>query len=289
MFSQCFIAPLFEESVVERKVNAIESENERDRQDDIWRYQYVMQELSNHAHPIWKYCGGSKETLWDRPRANGVDARARMIEFFNKFYSANLMNLCIVAPYELDMLQDWIVELFSDVKNLNTPNPCDAFRLIPVQLPEHQCSMIYQETIEDVRTLVITWLTPSFAKDYKSKPMTLIRRLLEEKSKGSIRSLLKSKGCGGDIRFKHNDDGEYGLSFLSVSLTEKGIDHIEDVVSIVYDYLRLMRSTGISKWMYEEEKTIRATAFRFRDRGSMEDLGRTSGRAVGRKWGTHRC
>lgn len=94
-FSQFFIAPLFTESATEREINAVNSEHEKNLGIDIWRIGQVKKSLANSSHPYSKFGTGNKTTLNDIPKATNVNVRDELIQFHQKWYSANIMSLAV--------------------------------------------------------------------------------------------------------------------------------------------------------------------------------------------------
>lgn len=267
-FAQFFTAPLFTESATERELNAVHSEHQKNLQSDTRRIYQLKKSLCNCDHPYYKFSTGSKETLSDIPKETGVDTRAALLEFHRKYYSANLMALCVVGPYDLDVLQEWIVELFSSIPNHNVPHPSEQYRTIVPLLPEH-LGLIYQmETIKDIRLLELSWLTPSYVTYYRSKPARYVAGLLGDEGEGSILSLLKVKGWADSLSAGIIDQMTFGLFQVNMTLTKEGVHHIEDIVAIVYDYIRMSKEHGIQEWLFKEESTLAATSFRFMEVGS---------------------
>lgn len=43
----------------------------------------------------WDLCLGNMDTLFERPKAKGVDTRRELIKFYDEHYSANLMHLVV--------------------------------------------------------------------------------------------------------------------------------------------------------------------------------------------------
>lgn len=99
-FSQFFIAPVFDPSCTEREANAVDSENSKNLQNDMWRMYQLDKTTSSREHVYWRFGTGNKKTLWDEPNAKGVDVRAKLIEWQKGNYSANLMKLCVLSNGE---------------------------------------------------------------------------------------------------------------------------------------------------------------------------------------------
>eukprot|EP00177_Eucheuma_denticulatum_P003195 GFKZ01005765.1.p1 GENE.GFKZ01005765.1~~GFKZ01005765.1.p1 ORF type:complete len:989 (+),score=151.19 GFKZ01005765.1:159-3125(+) len=267
-FAQFFTAPLFTESATERELNAVHSEHQKNLQNDSRRMYELRKVVCNKSHPFHKFGTGSRETLWDMPKAHSLDTRAALLDFHRKFYSANIMSLCVIGPYDLDILLQWVAELFSSIPNYNTPLPYEQYSDIQPLLPDHLGLMYHFETITDIRLLKIHWLTPSYARDSKTKPPYVVANLLGDEGDGSILSLLKIKGWADSLTTSSIPQMTFGDFLVSITLTKEGVDHINDVVAVVYDYIRMLRKEGIKEWLFKEEAKVGETAFRFRERES---------------------
>lgn len=265
-FAQFFIAPAFTESATDRELNAVHSEFEKNLQNDSWRSTQVIKSCANPAHPYSYFNIGSRETLHDTPRRNGIDIRKALLAFHARYYSANLMKLAIVAPYDLDTLQSWVVDLFSEVENRDVDHPWRAYQHIPPLLPDQIPRQFDLLTIKDIRQLEITWLTPSVLEDYRSKPTSLLCRLLGDEGHGSILSVLKARDWGDQVFAGMQTYRTFGMMYVSVTLTKTGVSHVDDIIQLIYEYIRLLRKTGVPEWFFKEQRTVAENAFRFRER-----------------------
>lgn len=271
-FSQFFTAPLFTEAATERELNAVHSEHQKNLQNDMRRIYQLKKVFANSEHPYCKFGTGSKETLWDTPREAGIDTRAALLDFHKKFYSANIMALCIIGPYDLDQLQVWVAELFSEIANHDVPQPSEIYKEIQPLLPEHRGLMYHVETIKDIRHLELSWIAPSYMPHYKCKPGRLVAELIGDEGKGSIISLLKEKGWADSLGAGMMDQQTFSVVQVTTTLTKQGADRINDIVGIIYEYIRMLKNGGIPSWLFEEEAAIAENLFHFRERGSAFNL-----------------
>lgn len=99
---------------------------------------------------------------------------------------------------------------------------------------------------------------------YKSKPASLLSHLFGHEGKGSILSLLKSKGWGLEL-MAGTLTNERGFSCFGVEIDvpPAALEHTEEIVSIVYQYVRMLIEAGPQAWMFEEVQAISNAAFRF--------------------------
>lgn len=83
-FSQFFISPLFKETCVEREIQAVDSEHQKNLQADNWRFHQTVRSLAKPEHPYHKFGTGSLDTLWTQSKAKGLDIRAELLKFYDK-------------------------------------------------------------------------------------------------------------------------------------------------------------------------------------------------------------
>lgn len=265
-FSQFFTAPLFTDSATDRELNAVDSEHQKNLQSDANRLNQLKKSCSNPEHPISKFSTGSKTTLFDIPRSSNVDTRAQLLKFYRRYYSSNLMNLCISAPYPLDLLQGWVVELFSDIPNYNCELPCEQYRSIKPLLPEHTGLIYHFKTICDFRLLEISWNLPTYIHDYFSRPAFIVAEVLADEGKGSLLSFLREKGWCEGLHVCPSDTMTFGMMQMHVELTENGINFVDEIISIIFQYIRLVRKNGIPERIFKEEVALADLNFRFKER-----------------------
>ncbi|CAG9861187.1 unnamed protein product [Phyllotreta striolata] len=265
-FSQFFIAPLFTESATEREINAVNSEHEKNIPSDLWRLDQLDKHLANPNHPYNTFGTGNKQTLLNIPKEKGIDVRKQLLEFHNKWYSSNIMSLAVLGKESLDELEDMVVELFSNVENKNVEAPVwlehpfseDQFR-----------TKVYVSPVKDVRNLNIVFPSEDIVEFYKSGPTHYISHLMGHEGPGSILSVLKARGWSNSLVAGHRPSPR-GIGFFAVAvdLTEEGMDHVDEIVELVFQYLNMLKKEGPQKWVQDENKNIGQMIFRFKDKES---------------------
>ena len=80
----------------------------------------VLQEVINPEHPYSQFSVGTLDTLADRPDSA---VRDELIQFYNKYYSANIMRLVVLGSQSLDELEALTRPLFSQVPNRSYRTP----------------------------------------------------------------------------------------------------------------------------------------------------------------------
>jgi len=131
-FAQFFISPLFDESMLERELRAVNSEYLNGRTSDNWRNYQMLKHLSNHNHPFSKFGCGNYNTLTDGgdPElkgeggeggesvefGGGSSPRDDLVKFWTDKYHAGNIRLCVVGRASLDELQKTVEQTFGDVR-----------------------------------------------------------------------------------------------------------------------------------------------------------------------------
>jgi insulysin len=266
-FSQFFTAPLFTEGATSRELNAVDSEHEKNLQNDYLRLYQLQKSTANALHPFHKFGTGSKQTLWDDARAKNIDTRGELLKFYDRFYSANLMNLCVTGPYSLDVMQDWVVELFSNVADKNRSHPATEYAEHPPMTANEMGRMAHVVSIKDIRLLEMSWVIPPTKKQYRTKPGEYISHLLGHEGQGSLLSLLKREGWADSLSAGPAHSSEnFAIFEVNVELTAEGVNHIDKILELTYGYLHMIRDKGIEKWIYEEAAALAEMRFKFSER-----------------------
>ena len=220
-FAQFFIEPLFLADALDRELQAVDSENKKNLQSDQRRLNQLKQSLSNPKHPFCRFSTGNLETLKTGPEARGINVRDKFIEFYEKHYSANLMKLCVLGREPLDVLQTWVVEHFSAVKNKNLEHNrwVDEVPFTKEQLG----SQVFAKPVMDLRELILSFPFMEQEHLYDSQPSRYISHLIGHEGPGSVMAYIKSKGWanGLDARAWPVGSGTPDVFECRITLTEE--------------------------------------------------------------------
>ncbi|KAI7866288.1 Metalloenzyme, LuxS/M16 peptidase-like protein [Spinellus fusiger] len=263
-FAQFFISPLFSDSCTERELKAVDSEHKKNIQQDSWRIFQLEKSLSNPDHPYCHFGTGNMETLFESPRRKGQDIRSELLKFHDTYYSANIMKLCILGRESLDVLTEWAVEKFKGVKNKSIQVP--SFPSYPLTQNELM-KQIFVKPVKDVRSLEMTFPFPDQRPLYTVQPGCYLSHLLGHEGTGSILSLLKKHGWANYIQ-TGSIHGGIGFEFMriNIDLTEDGLLHYQDVIIAVFNYIKLLKESGVQKSIFDEVQSLASLAFRFKEK-----------------------
>jgi len=259
-FSQFFIAPRFDEQYVGREKNAVEAEYQMGLKSDSRRGLDVLQEVMNDDHPFSQFSVGSLKTLEDRP---GSSVRDDLLQFYDQFYSANLMRLVVLGSESLDELEALVTPMFNQV-----PNKDYSHELIeqPLFAPGSLPMLVEVEPQATLRQLQISFPVADYRDVYKVKPVSYVSNLIGHEGEGSLLSQLKGEGLAEGLSAGAGLSWRGGsLLSVNVSLTEKGVEQYQRVLQLIFSYTDMLRQKGPQDWIYSESSQLAELRFRFQE------------------------
>ncbi|CAL9778048.1 unnamed protein product [Musa acuminata subsp. burmannicoides] len=270
-FSQFFISPLVKAEAMEREVMAVDSEFNQVLQSDSCRLLQLHCHTSSVGHPFNRFYWGNKKSLVDAME-NGINLREEILKMYAENYHGGIMKLVVIGGEPLDVLQEWVVELFSNIKA--GPPLRMSYKS---NLPIWKVGKLYRlEAVKDVHILELTWTLPCLHKEYLKKPEDYLAHLLGHEGRGSLLYFLKSKGLASSLSAGVGDEGMRRSSIayifvISIYLTDSGLEKFYEVIGFVYQYLKLLRQSTPQEWVFKELQDIGNMEFRFAEEQPQDD------------------
>lgn len=275
-FAQFFIAPLFNKEYVAREIHAVDSEYRAKLKADARRSLDVFQQLINPEHPFATLSVGNVTTLTggispDRAAiaeehldASYEELREELLSFYQRYYSANQMNLVVLGQEDIATLEKWVRARFSDVKNHKTP---DIEISTPLFAKDGLPRIVNVQPEKNTRSLGITFPLPDLADYYRSKPAEFVGNLIGHEGQGSLLSFLKAKGWAESLSAGQGLSYAGGSSFnISITLTEQGLLYRDAIIDALFQSIARIRAEGMQRWIHDEQAQIASTAFRFKEK-----------------------
>ena len=264
-FAQFFISPKFNESSVEREINAINSEFSKNKNQDLWRIHHLLKSQLNPKSPFSQFSTGNNKTL------SHPDIRERLIKMYNKLYSSEIMTLCIYTNIKLDeqiILVEKLFNLIPKRQNFEMPK----YDLIK-PYDEKTLSNFYKIIpINNEDKILFKWYFP-FCDNYKAKPFNFFSCLFGHEGPNTITAYLKRKNLITYLASSHEDNANIFSTFqLKILLTKKGFDNYKEVIYTVLKYISVIKSKKICERYFNEEKNMSQIKFDFRNKTKPEDF-----------------
>jgi len=260
-FAQFFIAPLFTEEYVDRERNAVHSEYESKRLDDGRRIYVAKKEAMNPEHNWTQFSVGNLDTL-ENTQDNPI--RPDLIDFYNRYYSANLMTLVVSAPLPLAELETLVTQHFSDIKNRSAKPFTDGVLLFT---DSELSKEIRIKTLKESRQLTLTFPVPPREAHWREKPLYFIANQIGYEGKGSLLSYLKAEDLADSVgAWIGMDQPEQSTFDIHIDLTPKGLEQKERVIEAVFSKIALIKQAGVKQSLFDEQSRLAMNEFRFQQR-----------------------
>ena len=102
----------------------------------------------------------------DEPLKKGIKVRDELLKFHEKYYSSNIMTLCVLGKQSVEVLKRIVVEKFNEIVNKEVEVP--RYSEGPY-LKEHLKIRIDIVPIKDWRHLSLRFPVPKYGEHYKTK------------------------------------------------------------------------------------------------------------------------
>lgn len=249
-------APLFDPSMVEKEISAVNSEWLLARQTQQFVTQRVAVNTSNPEHPKKQLGVGNNETL-SRDKETLLKS---LRSFYDEYYSANLMKLVLVGNESPRQLKAYAKKYFDGIKNKKVKRPITS---IAAYREQDLLKNIYVKTKSGTPTLSLEFPLQNNRDKWKSKPNSYVSKLLNSQEENTLFSLLTDEGYieGGSASINPNVWGADGAAFIDFVLTKKGEQNKKLIIDLTFKYIDLISLDGINKKYFDEMKAINERQF----------------------------
>lgn len=264
-FSQFFISPLFNADQLASERSIVHSEYQARIRDAGRRLYDVLNQRLNPDNPTTGFAVGSRETLADRPQGE-PSLRERVIEFYEQYYDANVMNLTLVAPHSLDELEALVQERFVEIADRGR----DVATIdVPLVLDDSLPQALEMQSLRDSRQLRFYFPIDDPLHEYRTKPSDFLANLLGHEGDGSLLAALRQAGLADGLSAGvSRGDGNQALFTITISLTPAGAEAIESIQATLFETIALIRTEGLEEWRYKEQASLAEQEFTFQQHGT---------------------
>ncbi|KAH9515388.1 hypothetical protein Btru_014322 [Bulinus truncatus] len=271
IFAHFFISPLFNKQSVDKEIMAVDNEFQMVASNDNERMRSVISyELVESGHPLGKFMAGNKKSLKDDPERNNINVYELLHSFYNRMYSAHYMTLAVHSIEDLDSMEHQVIKIFSNIPNNQIPRP----KFIKPPFQERKLNKLIKVVpVGDVHKMEIVWALPPLMEHYRARVIEYLSLLLGHEASGSILSVLHRKHLalelsGGNDMTGYTHNSTWSAFILSVKLTELGLNYYQEVLEIIFQYIKLLK-TSLPAHVFEEQKHIQETKYIFKEQESI--------------------
>ncbi|KAJ4185088.1 metalloprotease [Fusarium solani] len=198
------------------------------------------------------------------------------------------MKLVVLGRESLDVLQKWVVELFSPVVNKKLP-----LNRWPDELPFRESDLGMQCFAKPVKDLLELNLNFPFMDEesmFASQSSRYIGYLIGHKAPGGIMWYTESKGWVKDVRVTVNPicPGTPGIFNVCFYLKEEGLQQYTEIIKTFFQYVGLLHESPPQEWIFKELKYMADTEFKYMEETSPSSFASTISSVMktplSRKW-----
>ena len=257
-FSHFFKTPLLDPEYIEKEKNAVNAEWSMRREMDYFgMFKLGRSFLGDHAAN--RFLIGNLESLADKP---GSSLHSATVEFFDKYYSGNIMKVAMVSDRDLDQMEALARQYFADVPNKEVAEPVVTDQ---IDMVEAAGKLVHYVPLEDQRMLQMDFLIDANDDQFRVKPNQYLAYILGSEMPNTPAARLKELGWASSlgVMASPNGLGNYGTFSIQIDLTEAGMAQRSTIVDMVLGYIELLRTEGIDDRFASEFATSLANRFRF--------------------------
>jgi len=220
IFSRFFIDPLFKEDAVNREINAINSEHQKNINNDHWRINQILKNLSKKDSAYNTFATGNKKTLGKK------GLRDTMIEFWKKYYITTNLGVCVISNMKINLQKKLIGKTFGKIEKRQG----EVFK---IQKPLFDSFNKTYQVIPttDIQNLNYYWEIPIDKSFRRNKLFIILADLLTKNEKNSYTNYLKVNGLIEDVFVDIDEpEGKFELNFHLTKLGIKNLNLIDGIL-----------------------------------------------------------
>ena len=246
MFLEFFVDPSFNASAVDRELNAVNSEDERNHTADGRRVEEMLKTFVVPSHPRHRYGSGNMTTLRDEPNAKGLSIHDALRTFFNAYYVAERSSLVLYSPFPAEEMLALVEGPLLRIRS-GAPAPPQTF--VPrgsVMRPEALGSWCNVLNTSKQRSISLKWPLPYGRSDAARNPSSFLSHMIGHEVDGTVLAALRSNGLATALSAGGGAfDGENEEFSVKIVLTDVGAARIAEVIDVVFHFIELLRR----EWM----------------------------------------
>lgn len=260
-------SPLMPDQGIVEESEAINAEFLKNQNNDINRRYQLLAALAKENSPINIFSWGNSKTLKDN--IDIVTLRAKAIDYYQKNYSAHRMCAVIHASMSLDDLQNLAVKHLSGVVNNGIPGPdYTTLTCEDIFQPKFFEKVYFVEPVQGTSQIDIHWCLPPQIGNYKKNPFGYLTNVISWDGSGGLFSYLRNKLWANCLKSRLDTpflstNTLFTLFHISITLTDVGLVHLDEVIDAIFAYLRSLKQVEESGRLYKEMAKVKEISFNY--------------------------
>lgn len=268
IFSRMFAEPIFDMNYMNKEIDAVNSEAEKNINSDPWRKRQLFKSMANKNHPYIKFSTGNTKTL------RGIsleEMNKKLKNFYQKYYKSFNMKLAIISNSTLDEIQKQTLDIFSDIRGKEFKDKTPSYgNLETNELPynkENLGKIIYYKRISTGNILDFMFVLNSTRHTYEQKPLDYLDYMLKYSGDKSLLDFLKKRNLAIKLDSSvYESYDKFTVYSISMELTDEGLNQIDSVLKLTFNYINKIKKAKKEKKIYDEIKKIYDISFKFQEK-----------------------
>lgn len=264
-----FAEPLFDINFMNKEIDAVNSEAEKNLNSDGWRKRQLLKSISNRIHPYSKFSTGNTETLRGIPAEK---LNQKLKNFYEKFYKSQNMKLALISNSTLDELQIQATAVFADIRRNSSDEALNLYGNLeteekPFLKNQHLGKIVFYKRISTGNILDIIFSVNSTKKNNEKKPLDYLDYMFKFAGEKSLISFLKKRNLANKLDASvYESFKSFSLYSISVELTDEGLAQADSVIKLVFNYVNKIKNAKKEEKIYAEIQKIYDAAFKFQEK-----------------------
>ncbi|CAK9082845.1 Insulin-degrading enzyme (Insulin protease) (Insulinase) (Insulysin) [Durusdinium trenchii] len=270
IFAQFFIEPLFAPKMVDKEVNAVDSEHRKNMADASWRLIHLMKSQSNPQSPVSKFSTGNLETLKLEPEKAGKSLPKALQQFHQEHYCPSRMHLVIMRNASLEEQLQTVEKSFG-VLRAGTCPPRPVYDHIPMFSRNlGNLGRRFNVPTDGAPQLWLMFPMPSLLGTYKAVPEAYINYALSHYGPGGLKALLKHEDLSLHYSTMLEATPAGTMLFLVFSLTSKGVAESDRIIDYAFAYFNAIKSHGVDQALIQKMQSLNQVMFDYQERSTSD-------------------
>lgn len=272
-FSAFFIAPLLDETKTKQEIETINQEFMMNLEEDGFRSMHIDKLTINPKHPGRRFDWGNAAVL-NKVKDNLHKA---LVEFHDRYYTADRMILVINSSRSLNELQSMAVKYFSGIHSasqkmefnlISKQSSAARFKLgpsprlkpkVPKYLPSSLQNITTIESKQNNNALGISFFFSAEKSLELEHAIAYVLFLLNSRSPHGLMQQAKQRGwtlerSSGDLTFnadvEYHDDIQVEISIV-FPLSSLGMTKINDILTLTLSYIQFLQKEGLDQELFK--------------------------------------
>ncbi|WP_027329805.1 insulinase family protein [Marinimicrobium agarilyticum] len=256
-FSDYFKAPLFDREYSDKERTAVHNEWSMGKSQDPRIMFQLLGLTGNPEHPAARLSVGNRETL---PGGEDSGLYEAMLDFYQRYYVAELMTLTLVSQRPLAEQEALVREHFAALPEEEAPS---AEITQPGLPPSAWGKHIYYRPQKDLKQLILEFPIEDNSDQWRVKPNAYLSNILSSEEPGTLGHYLREQNLANSMGAGIQSDffGRDGFVRIFVDATEQGMAQRDQVIAATLAYIEQVRQKGVKQRYYDEYRTLAQRTF----------------------------